>query len=75
MQYDAIKLELIQWLANLKDEETLNYLKSVKDSSETHSDWWHSLSQQQIAGIERGLEDKKAGRVVAHEDVKRKFGL
>ena len=32
MEQDAIKLELIEWLTKLKDNETIEYLKVVKDS-------------------------------------------
>ena len=62
MGHDAIKLELIQWLSRLEDDDTLDYLKVVKDSSETKSDWWHDLSESQKAGIERGLDDIESGR-------------
>ena len=51
MGHDAIKLELIQWLTKLEDSETLDYLKMVKDSSGTSSDWWHDLTDEQKAGI------------------------
>ncbi|MFN8205917.1 MAG: hypothetical protein U0T82_00715 [Bacteroidales bacterium] len=75
MGHDAIKLELIQWLSRLEDEQTLNYLRIVKESSETDSDWWHELTESQKAGIERGLNDIAEGRIVAHLEVKRKYGL
>jgi len=71
----AIKLELIEWLTNLEDDATLNYLKIVKESSAMHDDWWNLLSDQEKSGIYRGLRDVDAGRVVAHEDVKTKYGL
>ena len=71
----AIKLELIEWLTNLEDNATLNYLKIVKESHNRHDDWWDHLSDQEKSGIYRGLSDVDAGRVVAHEDVKNKYGL
>ena len=33
MGNDAIKIELIQWLSKLEDNETLDFLKLVKDSN------------------------------------------
>jgi hypothetical protein len=71
----AIKLELIEWLTNLEDDATLNYLKIVKESSTMQDDWWNLLSDQEKSGIYRGLRDVDAGRVIAHEDVKTKYGL
>ena len=75
MGHDALKLELIQWLTRLEDGETLDYLKIVKDSRETRSDWRHDLTDDQKAGIERGLADIDAGKVHSHEEVRLKYGL
>jgi len=75
MGHDAIKLELIQWLTKLEDDETLDYLKVVKDSSDSNKDWWDELSDEQKSGIERGLEDVDNGRVHSHKDIKLKYGL
>ncbi|HEX7583509.1 MAG TPA: hypothetical protein VF373_02375 [Prolixibacteraceae bacterium] len=75
MGHDAIKLELIEWLTKLEDDETINYLKIVKDSNVSHEDWWYELTEEQKAGIERGLKDIDAGRVTPHHTVKQKYGL
>jgi len=75
MKEETIKLELIEWLTRLNDIETLQYLKVVKESRLSNQDWWDDLTEQQIRGIQRGLQDIDKGRVVAHEDVKRKYGL
>jgi hypothetical protein len=75
MGIKAIKLELIEWLSNLQDSETIEYLKFVKDSDSKENDWWHDLSDEVKAGIERGLADADAGRVVSHEEVKKKYGF
>ena len=68
----ADKLELIEWLTNLDDNETISYLKIVKNSKESNSDWWDDLTEDQKRAIERGL---KAGRVTPHTEVKKKYGL
>lgn len=75
MRQDAIKLELIEWLSTLEDSETIKYLKVVKESNKPGKDWWHDLTDAQKKGIERGLKDIDAGRVVSHERVKSKYGL
>ena len=75
MGHDAIKLELIEWLTKLEDDETIQYLKIVKDSKSNEHDWWDDLSEDERSGIERGLDDVKAGRVVSHDDVRLKYGL
>ncbi len=74
MGLEVIKLELIEWLTKLEDEDTIEYLKVVKDSK-TENDWWEDLTPEQQSGLERGLKDIDAGRVTAHEEVKKRFGL
>jgi hypothetical protein len=73
--HEAIKLELIEWLTNLEDGETIDYLKIVKDSNVSHDDWWQDLTGEQKSGIERGLKDIDAGRVTPHDNVKLRYGL
>lgn len=75
MDRDAIKLELIEWLSKLDDEETIQYLKIVKDSQAKNHDWWNDLTDDQKKRIEKGLSDIDEGRVRSHEDVKKKYGL
>jgi len=75
MAHDTLKIELIEWLAKLEDEETIQYLKVVKDSKSNQHDWWNDLTQSQKEGIERGLDDIDKGRTVPHEDVKKRYGL
>jgi len=75
MRHEAIKLELIQWLTKLEDEETLAWLKVVKESSENNADWWNDLTEEQKSGIARGVNDVDAGRIYTHQDIKQKYGL
>ena len=75
MGHDAVKLELIEWLTKLEDDETIDYLKIVKDSNVSHDDWWHDLTDEQKSGIDRGLKDVDAGRVTPNDTVRLKYGL
>lgn len=75
MGHEALKLELIEWLTKLDDDDTISYLKIVKDSSQTGGDWWQELSDEQKQGIDRGLQDIDAGRITPHDQVKKKYGL
>ncbi len=75
MGHDAIKLELIEWLTKLDDDDTIQYLKIVKDSKLNDNDWWDDLSVNEKNAIERGLSDIKAGRVLSHDEVRLKYGL
>lgn len=75
MEQDTIKLELIAWLTKLKDNETIKFLKIIKDSSSRKHDWWNDLTEQQKLGIQRGLKDIDEGRIVQHSEVKDKYAL
>jgi hypothetical protein len=75
MGHEAIKLELIEWLKKLDDDETIAYLKLVKDAGISNEDWWYDLTDEQKSGIERGLNDVETERVTLHDDVKLKYGL
>ena len=74
MGLDGIKLELIEWLTKLEDDNTIQYLKILKDTY-AKNDWWNELSDEQIAGIQRGLKDIEVGRVIPHDEVRLKYGL
>lgn len=75
MELEAIKVELIAWLSELEDQNTIEYLKEVKELCETKNDWWEDLTQVQKNGIEKGLKDAKEGRITSHEEVKKKYGI
>jgi len=75
MGFEALKLELIEWLASLDNESTIQYLKVIKDSSDSDHDWWTDLTDEQKRSIERGLQDVDKGNVTSHEEVKSKYGL
>ena len=74
MGHDAIKLELIEWLTRLEDEDTIQYLKIMKDT-ESNNDWWNELAEEHQNGIKRGLKDIEEDRVIPHEEVRIKYGL
>ena len=75
MGLEAIKLELIEWLTKLEDQDTLEYLKVVKDSKISDHDWFDDLTEEQKRGIERGLKDIDEGRVTSHDEVKKTYGI
>lgn len=75
MKYDAIKVELLEWVANLKDGETLQYLKELKDSKQLHNDWAEQLTVKQLKSIKRGLQQVNNKEIVPHNLVAQKHGL
>jgi hypothetical protein len=75
MSYDAEKLELIRWLMDLEDKAAISYLKVVKESMESTTDWGNTISEEARSGIMSGLEDVANNRVTPHTEVKKVYGL
>ena len=64
MNAPSIKIELINWLTQLKDKQLLESLLSVKKSVITE-DWYDHISASQRKSIDTGIEDHKKGRVLS----------
>jgi predicted transcriptional regulator len=71
MDIQAEKLELINWLSNLKDVEVLNRFIALRKQQET--DWWDLISDEEKREIEEGLQQIERGEVVPHEEVMAKY--
>jgi hypothetical protein len=72
MNLDSEKLKIINWIANLSDESIIYKIKLLSEQ-EKNIDWWDEITEAEEASIKRGLEDAKAGRVVPHEEVRKKY--
>lgn len=75
MSNEAIKLELIEWLTNLEHDSTIQYLKIVKDSTSSNTDWADSLSDKSVSAINNGLEDIENNRIQSHDEIMKRFKL
>jgi len=58
----------MDWLANLSDPDSLANVQILKESLESSGDWGNEISEEEKSGIQRGLEDVKAGRVISNEE-------
>jgi phage terminase large subunit GpA-like protein len=72
MKSDAVKLELIEWLAKVDDEGLLKALMLLKKSSQ-EPDWFDTLTPEQALRVEQGIEDYKKGRTVKSKKVWEKY--
>lgn len=62
------KQQLKKWIDQIEDQAILEGLQAFKKSTEKSGDWWNEISDAEKAGIKRGLEDIKAGRVISNEE-------
>ncbi len=72
MNLDSEKLKIIDWIANITDESMIAKINLLKDHTK-ETDWWDEISDAEKASIQRGLADASAGRVVPHEEVRKKY--
>ncbi len=56
---------------NKRKNKTVN--NKSKKIIENEKDWWDEISEAEKASILRGIEDVKAGRVIPHEVVMKKY--
>ena len=73
MKVDALKLELIQWLASLEDKEILQSIFFYKNIQQS-TDWWDQLTEEQLRQVNAGIEDVKKGRTFTSAEVWEKYG-
>ncbi|MBP9151621.1 MAG: hypothetical protein KBF73_05000 [Flavobacteriales bacterium] len=73
MKIEAAKLELIEWLKKLDNEQMLEALLFYKKNHES-KDWAEDLTPAQKKAVEQGLADEKAGRMTPSSEVWKKYG-
>jgi len=75
MNIQATKIDLIHWLTELKDTNTLKQLKAIKEGQ----DWWEMISEEDRGSIDEGLAQLDRGEGIPHEQVmkeaREKFNL
>ncbi len=48
-------------------------LNGVRTFAHEENDWWDNVEDSAKESIEKGLQQAKAGNVIAHEDVMKKY--
>ena len=73
MKSEQLKLELIQWLASIEDMQILQSLFRYKNIQE-NTDWWDTLSDDQLKEIKKGIDDVKKGKTISSKSLWQKYG-
>ncbi len=71
MDIASEKLLLIEWLAGLNDQKTLEEFISLKKRREL--DWWDEISEEERSEIKEGLAQADRGEVVSHKEAMEKY--
>lgn len=74
MSNEALKLELIDWLMKLENQDLLNVLKVVKDTNQSE-DWAVNLTEEQKEDLKTSMNQSNTGKLTDHKDVQTRFGI
>ena len=58
------KLDLIDWINQLSDKNTIELLDNLK-SATSKDDWWDELSDNEQIKLQNGMNDIKKGNVIS----------
>ena len=58
------KLDLINWINQLSDKNTIELLDNLK-SATSKDDWWDELSDNEQKKLQNGMNDIKKGNVIS----------
>lgn len=58
------KLDLIDWINQLSDKNTIELLDNLK-SATSKDDWWDELSDIEQKKLQNGMNDIKKGNVIS----------
>ncbi len=72
MDFSAQKLDLIQWIAELKDVSLLKRIQELRLKS-IDSDWASMLTEEEKTSVSSGLEDIEKGKVIEHTEVQKRY--
>ncbi len=70
LQIEKRKLELIQWLSTLEDLSILDKISALKKEQK---DWWDTISDDEKASIEKGIEQANAGNLKPHSEARKLY--
>ena len=71
MDIQAEKLNLIKWLAEVKEPSIIERFIALKNDQQM--DWWDQIDTDEKAEIEEGLRQADKGEVFTHEEVMAKY--
>jgi predicted transcriptional regulator len=70
MNMQGQKLDLIEWILKLNDSSVIEKLRAIKDNYAKSKDWYDDLNDEELASINRGLQDIEEGRLNSHDSAK-----
>ena len=74
MNLSAEKLDIIQRICEIQDNDLIDLIKNIITvPNVSKSDWWSDITQEEMASINRGLEDLQQGKIQSHDQIRKKY--
>ena len=74
MNLSAEKLDIIQRICEIQDNDLIDLIKNIITvPNVSKSDWWSDITQEEMASINRGLDDLQQGKVQSHDQIRKKY--
>ena len=74
MNLSAEKLDIIQRICEIQDTDLIDLIKNITTlSNVSNTDWWSHINQEEMASINRGLDDLQQGKVQSHYQIRKKY--
>ena len=74
MDVIELKTDLHKMIDNITDSNILMAIKILLSSKSTSkTDWWDTISKEELAEIEQGLAQIERGEVISHDEVMEKY--
>ena len=74
MNISTEKLDIIQRICEIQDNDLIDLIKNIVDiPKKSKSDWWNHISLEEKESINRGLQDLEQGKVYSHEQIRKKY--
>jgi len=65
--------QITQYLPQLSERQKKTVLTVVKSFMDEQKDWWNEISEEQQHAIDHSLAEMKAGKLISHDDVMKKY--
>ncbi len=70
MNLESRKMELINWITLISNEEIINRIEKIKNKD---NDWWSSVPEEVQAEIEASVKQAESGKYVDHSTQSDKY--
>lgn len=70
MNIETRKINLINWISSLQEEDVLSQMERIQRE---RNDWWDAVSNQDKKAINEGLEQLDKGEYITRSQVRNKL--